>query len=128
MLRHHARDEAGVATTQLVIATPVLLTLLLVVVQLGVWLHAAHVVHAAAQEGARVARVETGTAAAGQAHAERFLGRLAGELLTDHTVIASRGGGTARVDVTGRVVPVVPLLSLPVRATSQGPIEQWTTP
>ena len=127
-MRARIQGDGGVATTQLVLATPALLTMLLVVVQLGVWLHAAHVVHAAAQEGARAARVETGTAAAGQAQAERFLGRLAGELLTDHTVTASRSGATAQVEVTGRVLPIVPLLSLPVRATSEGPIEQWTTP
>ena len=48
----------------------------LLVVQFALWQHAVHVAGAAAQEGARAARLEGGTAAAGQAEAEQFLARL----------------------------------------------------
>jgi Flp pilus assembly protein TadG len=127
-MRCRLRADGGVVTTQLVIATPALLTLLMLVVQLGLWLHASHVVHAAAQEGARVARAETGTDAAGRARATQLLDGLAGELLTDRTVTATRDGLTARVEITGHVIPVVPALRVPVRAVSHGPIERFSSP
>ncbi len=128
MGRRRRAGEQGSATTQLVIATPALLTMLMLVVQIGLWFHASHLVHAAAQEGARAARVETGTAAGGEARARDLLASLGDQLLLDTTVVASRSGGSARVEVTGATAPVVPGLRLPVRAVSQGPVETFRAP
>lgn len=121
------RDE-GVATTQLVIAMPALLTMLLLIVQLGLWFHASHLVHASAQEGARAARAETGTAAAGEARARDLLANLGRELILDTAVDAQRSAASARVEVTGHVRPVLPGLHLPVRAVAEGPLEQFLPP
>ena len=52
--RRHA-EESGVASAELVLAMPVLLFVLMLMVQFGLWYHGAHVATAAAQEGARTA-------------------------------------------------------------------------
>lgn len=125
MLTRRCLGEEGSATTQLVIATPALLAMLMLIVQLGLWFHASHIAHAAAQEGARAARAEAGTAAAGDDRARGLLDSLGAELIVDPVVTAVRDGQVARVQVTGQVVSVVPGLALPVQATSQGPIERF---
>jgi Flp pilus assembly protein TadG len=37
------RDESGAATTEVVLLTPVLLFLVMIVIQFGLWYHAQHV-------------------------------------------------------------------------------------
>jgi Flp pilus assembly protein TadG len=112
----------------MVLATPALLTLVMLIVQTGLWLHAAHLVHAAAQEGARAARVETGTATAGRTRTETFLDRLAAGVLTDRHVTATRSAEEARIEISGHVIPVVPGMRLPVRAVAQAPVERFDAP
>jgi Flp pilus assembly protein TadG len=119
------RDQAGAATAELVVATPLLLLLVLGVIQFALWQHAEHVVTAAAQEGVRAARLQGGTAAGGQVEAESFLAQLGSHLVTDPRVIAQRDGAQARVEVDGRVEAVIPFLHLPVRAVSAGPVEAF---
>ena len=115
--------EGGAATTELVIAMPLLLLLVLLVVQFALWQHAIHIADAAAQEGARAARLQGGTAAAGEARARVFLSQLSPTILTHADVVARRDGDTAGVEVKGESLMVVPGLHLPVRALSQGPVE-----
>jgi Flp pilus assembly protein TadG len=117
--------QDGSASTQLVLATPALLTLLMLIVQTGLWFHACHLAHAAAQEGARAARIEAGTAAAGRARAEAFLDALAAGVLFDRRVTASRTLDSAHIQVTGHVVGVIPGLHWPVKATARGPVERF---
>ena len=50
------RGERGDAAVEAVLITPVLLFLIMVVIQFGLWYHASHVAEAAAQEGASAAR------------------------------------------------------------------------
>lgn len=121
-----ARGEAGTATTELVIAMPVLMLLVLVVVQFALWAHASHVATAAAQEGARAARVERGSVEAGHAQAQRYLDALGRRVVEGAEVTASRDRSVASVEVRGRAVSVIPGLSLPVRGFSRGPIEAFT--
>jgi len=127
--RGRARGESGAGTAELVVATPALLFLIMLVVQFALWFHAAHVVTAAAQEGARAARVEGGSAGAGEGKANSFLDDLAGGLLTGRSTSASRGADTACVTVTGDVQKVVPKIPMPkVEATSCGPVERFRDP
>jgi Flp pilus assembly protein TadG len=116
-------DERGAATAELVIATPALLFLLLLVVHVGLWFHAAHVASAAAQEGARAARNEDGTREAGEDAANRLLDELGARLVMDRDVDVERGADEVRVVVTGHGPTVVPGLRLPIRAESVGPVE-----
>jgi Flp pilus assembly protein TadG len=127
-MRWSLRGERGSATTQLVLVTPALLTLLMLIVQVGLWFHASHVAHAAAQEGARAARAETGSQAAGQARAVDFLDSLGRRLILDRHVTATRTTETARVEISGHVAPVLPGMRLPVRAVAEGSVERFRAP
>ena len=122
---HDRAADRGSATVQLVIATPVLLFCVLVIVQFALWFHASHLAIAAAQEGNRAARVSDGSAAAGQARAESFLEQSAHDLVHGARVVATRDATTARVEVSGYVVAVIPGLRMPLRAVSQSAVERF---
>jgi hypothetical protein len=122
------RREAGSASVELAILFPLLLLLLLLVAQFALWYHARHVALAAAEEGARAARVDTGTAIAGAARAERFVQDLGGFFILDLRVSAARDQDIARVEVSGQARNVVPGLRLPIRQASQGPVERFRGP
>src|SRR6266511_3393136 len=109
--------EDGSASTELVVVFPA--------VQLGLWYHARHVALAAAEEGVRAARVQTGSATAGAARARRFLRALGPTVVADPVVRASRDQDTARVEVAGQALNVLPWLHLPVRQAAQGPVERF---
>ena len=117
--------EAGGATVELVLATPALLLLVMLIVQFALWQHAVHVAEAAAQEGARAARLEGGTREAGQRRAEAFLAALGPGVLAHPRVTAYRDRQTARVEVRGEAVTLVPGVRLPVRAASHAPVERF---
>ena len=123
--RHRRGDEGGQATTELVLATPALLLLCMLLVQVGLWFHASHVVRAAAQEGARAARIEQGTEADGRARVQSFLAAVAPRLIESVTIQVDRDADTARVEVRGQVLPVVPFVDFAVTAVSEGPVERF---
>lgn len=129
--RRRARGpESGAATTELVLATPALLMLLMLLVQFGLWYHAVHVARAAAQEGARAARVEGGTGAAGEARAREFLSAVAPRLiiLDEGSPTADRNLDEVRVEVRGTVLQVVPFMTLGVSGEAEGPTERFRAP
>lgn len=128
MSRRRGTGERGATTTELVVVMPFLILLIFLVVHVGVWLHATQIARAAAQEGARAARVEAGSAEAGQARAEAFLGDLGGGVLEDAVVSAEADSAVARVEVTGRALAVVPFLAFDVSAASEGPVERFRNP
>jgi Flp pilus assembly protein TadG len=82
------RGDAGVATTELVIATPAFLFLIMMIIQTGLYFHAVSVASAAAQDGASTAAVG-GTQAsvtAGEDRAEQLLDDLAARLMPNPQV------------------------------------------
>lgn len=117
--------ERGAVSAELVVATPLLLLLVLAIIQFALWQHAVHVADAAAQEGARSARLEGGSTAAGQARAEELLGRLGRTTVVEPQVTVRRDSERARVDVRGHAPSVLPFLRLPVLASSEGPLERF---
>ena len=120
--------ERGATTTELVVVMPFLILLIFLVVHVGVWLHATQIARAAAQEGARAARVETGSAETGKARAEAFLADLGESVLQDEIVTVDADGETARVEVRGRALAVLPFLHFDVVARSEGPVERFRNP
>jgi len=129
--RRDRSAESGAAITELVLITPALLFMVMVIFHFAVWFHASHVATAAAQEGARAARLEGGTNDAGRARANDFLDAVGAKIIIERDVkppIRDLEAGTVRVEVTGKAYPVIPLLLLPVRAVSEGPIEQFRAP
>jgi Flp pilus assembly protein TadG len=119
------KAEDGSSTVEVVIVFPLLILTLMLVFQFAFWYHARHVALAAAEEGARAARVDTGTAAAGAARAERFVRDLGSSVIVNPKVSASRNLDVARVEVSGQARNVVPGLRLPIRQVSQGPVERF---
>lgn len=119
------RPESGEASTEAVLVVPVLLLLVMLVFQFGLWYHAEHVAQAAAQEGVRSARLEGGSAEDGRRRAERFLAGAGREIVTAPVVKASRGASSAEVRVEGHAVMLVPGLRLPVRAAATSPVERF---
>ena len=117
------RGEDG-ATTEFVVAFPAFFFLIMVVVQFALWLHASHVAQAAAQEGARAARVAS--AQAGEERAQRFLDNLAPSLITNRQVSASRGSDAARVEVWGDATSLIPGFgAFRIHEVSTGPVERF---
>jgi Flp pilus assembly protein TadG len=123
--RRHAADERGQATTELVVVFPVVMLLVWIAFQFAFVFLANRVALAAAEEGARAARVYSGSAAAGQTRAQRFLSELGSHLLLDPQVQASRGTDTARVVVTGHAQQLVPGMRARVSRAVEGPVERF---
>lgn len=119
------RADRGAATTELVMATPVLLFVIMLLVQAGLWFHAQHVAQAAAQEGLRAVRVEGGTVADGDARAHDFLDDLGRDILQGRQVEVQRDAGVASVRVEGWAVNVVPGLRFRVSEVAEGPVEAF---
>jgi Flp pilus assembly protein TadG len=117
------RGEHGSAATEAVLVVPALLFLVMLVVQFGLWFHAQHVAQAAAEEGARAARAEKGSAAAGRDRANSFLDQAGRTIIVGRMVDTTRTADLVTVVVHGHSVDVVPGLSLPVTASATSPVE-----
>jgi hypothetical protein len=119
------------ATTELVIAAPAFLFMIMLIVQAGLYFHASSVASAAAQEGARAATVQGGTIAEGQQVAHDFVETLAPRLLDDVEADGRYvdGGELVRMTVRGDVTEVFKLpgvdLDFTVQETSEGVIERF---
>lgn len=123
LLRRTRVASRAAGTTELVIATPVLLLLIMAVVQFALWQHGVHVAEAAAQEGCSAARVQNGTNAAGESEAQHVLNVIGGPLIVGPIVNVSRSAVSVTVHVAGSAEQVVPVLQLPITATCSAPIE-----
>jgi len=93
--------ERGAAATELAVLMPVLIMLVLIPVQVGLWWHAKQAAETAADEALDAAQVENATVADGQAGAMAILGQ-AGNL--DNVVIdVNRVGEVVSVTVSGQL-------------------------
>lgn len=119
------RSERASATTELVLVVPGLLFLVLLIFQFALVMHTRNLVGAAAQDGARAARVEGGTAADARAAAAALLvdsgATIAGPPRIDVVLDDER----VRVEVSARVIAVVPGFGLDVDAASSAPVERY---
>ena len=119
------------ATTELVIAAPAFLFMIMLIVQAGLYFHASSVASAAAQEGARAATVQGGSIAEGRQVANDFVQALAPRLLEDVEVDGRYvdGGELVRMTVRADVTEVFELpgvdLDFTVQETSEGVIERF---
>lgn len=117
-----AEEDRG--STELVVATPVMLLLLALLVQVALWAHADHLTQTIAQHGHAQTRVLEGTEAEGQARAQEVADQLRGELLQELTISVERTGEQARVQVNASVPTVLPSLDWPVSSQVTGPVER----
>lgn len=117
--------QDGSSTTELVLLMPVVLLLVMLVVQFGLWMHARQVVLSAAQEALSVAQQLDATSDAGRSRAEEFLAQAGG--VRDAAVVVDREPTTATASVIGTTPAVVPGLSLGVSAVVEGPVERFVS-
>lgn len=120
-------DERGSATLQLVILFPALLLAFFAAVQAGLVYQAQAVALAAAEEGARVASTENGTAGAGRNAAAAFASRAGGSWLQGQSVSGSRGAARATVTVTGTSLSILPgYAGFAISQSASLPVERIT--
>lgn len=125
--RPRAGGDRGAGSAEIIIAVPLLMLLILLVIQFAVWEHAEGIAHATAEEALAAARVQGGTAAAGQQRAEQVISQIGSSVLTGPLVSVTVTPADVTVEVTGtaeRVLPV-PGLSFPVTVTVTGPVERF---
>lgn len=115
--------ERGAAATELAVLMPVLIVLVLIPVQVGLWWHAKQAAETAADEAIDAAQVETATVADGQAGARAILGQ-AGNL--ENVVInVDRSGTTVSVTVSGQLGFSIFPGAWSVTAHAEGAVERF---
>lgn len=117
------RREEGLTSTELAVVMPVLIALVLVPFQVGLWWHAHQVAHAAAREAVDAAQVAEATEDNGIRAAEWFLD--AAGNITEPQVSISRSVDTVTVQVTGRAPRLLPGFDWQVTAEAAGPVERF---
>lgn len=120
--RLHA-DDRGSSTVEFVICAAVMVLLLLMVVQIGVYYHTRAVAQTAARHGLDHVRTIDGSTGAGIGAANEFLAQ-SGNGLHDPNVTASRTIETSSVSVSGDVVAILPGLRLTISVTVDAPTER----
>jgi len=120
-----ASGEGGVATVEAVLVFPVVLLLLMIIFQFALWYNATELATAAAQDGARSARVVGGTSQMGIDRANSLLDTSGRSLLLDRQVSAERDVTHARVEVRAVCISLVPGLHLTVDAVADSGTEQF---
>jgi len=125
--RRRAGRDRGAGSAEIVIAVPLLMLLILLVIQFAIWWNAEAIAHATAEEALAAARVQGGTAAAGQQRAQQVISQIGSGVLTGTRVSVSMTPADVTVEITGTAERVVPLpgLSFPVTVTVAGPVERF---
>lgn len=113
---------------QLVIFLPVMFAVMFLGLQAALFYHARTVAIAAAQQGARAAGAEAGTAGQGTATATSFVNASGGsDVLEGVSVTGSRSATSVTVTVTGASLSVIPGWAPAVRQSATVPVERITT-
>lgn len=119
------RHDQGSTTVEIAVITPVVMLLLMLVVQAGLYHHTRAVAMTAAHKGADATRVENGTVTAGDNATRQFLDRNA-RGLEQREIAVRRGAAQVDVTVSGNVTSLLFGIDLPVEVTAQAPVEQVT--
>lgn len=126
--RHQGRStrtDAGSATVEVAILMPLVMLLLMLVVQAGLYFHTRAVAVTAARKAVAVASSDGGTTEAGQSAAARFLDQNGAALAHRH-VDVTNDGTTAKVRVSGDVASVVFGVPFGVTVVVDAPVERVT--
>lgn len=124
--RRRSPHDRGSATVEVAVALPVVMVLLVMVVQAGVYFHTRAVVTTAAHKGVDTARTEEGSLGQARSVTEAFLDRNAGGL-ESRRVDVTRTADRAEVTVAGEVTSLVFGLDIfQVRVTAGAPVERVT--
>jgi len=125
--RTAAGRERGSSSIQMVMLMPALFSIMFLGMQGALYYHARTVAIAAAQEGARAAGSQNGTAAEGVSAASSFVSDAGGkDVLPGAHMTGGRSATTATVTVTGTSLSVIPGWSLAVSQSASVPVERIT--
>ena len=125
--RAAAGRERGSSSIQMVILMPALFSIMFLGMQGALYYHARTVAIAAAQEGARAAGSQNGTAAGGISAASSFVSDAGGkDVLPGAHLTGGRSATTATVTVTGTSLSVIPGWSPAVSQSASVPVERIT--
>ena len=120
------RGERGSSSVEMVIALPIVLTVLFLAVQAGTWFHARSIALASAQSGARTSAMLNSSLEAGLSSARSFAADVGGTTLTGVTVTGDRTATSTTVMVTGHSVRLVPFMDVTVSQSATLPVERYT--
>ena len=120
------RGERGSSSVEMVIALPIVLTVLFLAVQAGTWFHARSIALASAQSGARTSAMLNSSLEAGLSSARSFAADVGGTALTGVTVTGDRTATSTTVTVTGHSVRLVPFMDVTVSQSATLPVERYT--
>ncbi len=123
MAAQRRRREAGLTSTEVAVLMPVVIALVLVPFQIGLWWHADQVAAAAAREAVDAAQVATATEADGVAAAFRLLD--AAGNINQPVVTVTRRAETVTVTVTGRAPRLLPGFGWQVTAIAEAAVERF---
>ena len=124
--RRLMRGERGSSSVEMVIALPLVLTVLFLAVQAGTWFHARSIALASAQSGARTSAMLNSSLEAGLSSARSFAADVGGTTLTGVTVTGDRTATSTTVTVTGHSVRLVPFMDVTVSQSATLPVERYT--
>ncbi len=118
--------ERGSASIQMVILMPAMFAVMFLGLQAALIYHARTLAIASAQEGARAAGAENGTAGAGISTARDYLTTTAGDALTATAVTGNRTTTTATITVRGVALSVLPGWRPAISQSSSVTVERIT--
>lgn len=120
------REQRGFMALEVAILVPVAMLLVLVVVQMALWAHAATIVEAAASQGDYAACLYGEPIAEGQMQADDVLNSEGKALVLEPTVqVSATSDDLIEVHVSGVAESVLPWLRLPVSSTQIGSKQQF---
>lgn len=122
--RSRWRDDRGSVAVESAIGAAVIVGLLLLVVQAFFYGMGSLAAHGAADHAVQTARVDGGSAGAGQAEAAELLDQLGGWFVDNPTVSVQRGAQTTTVNIRGKTHG----LPIPITVTVRAPTERITKP
>lgn len=117
------REDDGATATELVVAFPAVLGLILLAFQFGLVLHAAQIAEAGAQEAIEATQGERGAVADGEEAAQALLSGLGG--LRTPRVAVTRSAVRVTARVSGDAHRLIPGVPVAVTATAEGPVERF---
>src|SRR4029450_4114816 len=103
---HRRRGDRGSATVELALGAPVLLLVVAVIWQVGVWAIGDLAARNAANHALQTSRVLGGTASAGHADAAALLAQTGGWFIVDPVITVTRTPTRTTVTITGHARPV----------------------
>jgi Flp pilus assembly protein TadG len=122
-----AEGECGSSSLQMVILMPALFAVMFLGMQGALWYHGRSVAVAAAQEGARTAGAQNGSAGDGIAEARSFVADAGGsDVLNGTQVSGSRTATQATITVTGTSMSIIPGWTITVQQSATVPVERLT--